>query len=102
MVEHIFIQCPSTRTLWNDKELYLSQKLNRTFMFTISEKMFGVLDEDTALDHILKLRRKHNHFITQKEPKPNIHDLEGCTARIIQLEKYSAKISHALDYFKTK
>ena len=101
-LEHIFIRCPFTQILWNDVELYLSQKHNRTFTLTTLNKLFGILEENSGINHILTLTRKHIYFCKQREIKPNIQDLQRYINEIIRLEKYSAKISQTSEKFTNK
>ena len=101
-LEHIFIHCPFTKILWDDLELYISQKLNCTIKLNVSEKLFGAIQESKALNHILTLTRKHIYFSKQREKKPNIQDLIKYITQIIHLEKYNAKINQTTENFKTK
>ena len=101
-LEHTFINCPFTKILWNDIELFLTQKLNHTLKLNVAEKLFGVLDGSKALNHILTLTRKHIYFCKQRERKPDIHDLKGYIAQIIRLEKYNAKITQSFNIFENK
>ena len=92
-LEHVFIDCTFSEHFWNELEIYLSDKLHRTFRLSRIEKIFGSLLENKTVNHILTLARKHIYFSKLNDFKPNMDDFLIYLQQIIKLETFSFRIS---------
>ena len=94
-IEHILVKCQFSDTFWNELEMYISQKLCRPVKFSIQDKLFGSLQEDKTINHILTLARKHMYYSKLNELKPNMDDFLHYLRNIIKLEKFSAQLNQS-------
>ena len=75
--------------------MYISQKLCRPVKFSIQDNLFGSLQEDKTINHILTLARKHMYYSKLNELKPNMDDFLHYLRNIIKLEKFSAQLNQS-------
>ena len=92
-IEHIIVNCSFSELFWDDLELYISQKLDKKLKLSIQEKLFGALEENKTINHILTLARKHIYYSRQKDLLPNMKDFLQYLQKIIKLETFSSHFS---------
>ena len=92
-IEHVIVNCSFSKLFWIDFESFISNKLDRSVEFSNIEKLFGALEENKTINHILTLARKHIYYCKQKGLKPNMNDFNQYLQKTIKLEILSAQIS---------
>ena len=91
-IEHLFVDCEFSEQLWDQVNVMLSNRTGKEINLSKLEKLFGIIRENDAINHIIMLVKKHIYYKKMTNSKPNIVDYIIYMKGIISVEHYIAKL----------
>ena len=99
-IEHAFIECQKTHTLWRQVELWLSMVLKDKIKISDSEKEFGTACKNSIIDTVILLAKKKIYKNRQKGKVTNIVEIKYERSVQLQHQQYYAEIEGKLPIFE--
>jgi len=104
-VQHIFWQCDTVKTFWNDVERSINKNCNHAsnFKFTQSLVLFGVdklIKTDKVLDYIILIAKKFVYSCRYNKILPIYQNFMTNLKHRYKIEEHNAKLSISTQAFK--
>ena len=96
------MDCEFSRQLWIQISSFLRNKTNHEVNLSKIEKLFGSLEENDMINHVILLVKKHIYFKKVTNSHPNIDDFKVYLHDIVKTEKYMARLKDSEEEVKRK
>jgi len=96
-LEHLFVNCEHSRSLWDQLETYLSHKCDTKIQLMKFDVLFGLPTENIVVNYIALRAKRHIYYRKVQNALPNMSDFKAYLLKTIQIEKYSAKMDCRID-----
>ena len=101
-LEHLFVECEFSKQLWIQISSLLRNKTKRDVNLSKVEKLFGSLEENHMINHVILLVKKHIYFKRVTNSLPNFEDFKMYLHDIIKMEKYISRLKDSEDEMTRK
>ena len=101
-LEHLLLECPCAQAIWLDVESFLSKFCNRNILRINVDKMLGKINENTLVNHVILLVKKHMYYCRCKTLLPNYEECIFYIATVRKTEKRAYQMNTRVETYTSK
>ena len=91
-IEHLFVDCEFSEQLWDHVLSILRNGIGKEIHLSKLDKLFGSINENNAVNHIIMLVKKHIYYKKLINSKPNIKEFKVYMKEVMNMEYYVARL----------
>ena len=101
-IQHLFVECPHTRTLWNNIQEWMTRHMRCNIMLSETDILFGKLDCNNLINHLLLLAKHYVYCARLSDSELNIVAIVNIFKHTFKIERLFAKCNMKNDLFVRK